>query len=84
MNVAMFVYLCCSKKNWLERPWVMLNFVEKPKVVLTPPQEQSQAQRELWMMDDILSGLRVNRDNFRVLLGFQRHTGNCQKHSYFV
>ncbi|XP_036802421.1 pleckstrin homology domain-containing family A member 4 isoform X6 [Oncorhynchus mykiss] len=38
------------------------------------PQEQSQAQRELWMMDDILSGLRVNRDNFRVLLGFQRHT----------
>ncbi|KAM9560513.1 pleckstrin homology domain-containing family A member 4 isoform 2-T3 [Salvelinus alpinus] len=38
------------------------------------PQEQSQAQRELWMMDDILSGLRVNRDNFRVLLGFQMHT----------
>ncbi|CAB1312255.1 unnamed protein product [Coregonus sp. 'balchen'] len=38
------------------------------------PQEQSQAQRELWMMDDILSGLRVNRDNFRVLLGLQRHT----------
>ncbi|KAK6302122.1 hypothetical protein J4Q44_G00281750 [Coregonus suidteri] len=38
------------------------------------PQEQSQAQRELWMMEDILSGLRVNRDHFRVLLGLQRHT----------
>nr|XP_046225090.1 pleckstrin homology domain-containing family A member 4 isoform X6 [Oncorhynchus gorbuscha] len=48
------------------------------------PQEQSQAQRELWMMDDILSGLRINRDNFRVLLGFQRHTvptGVLQKSS---
>ncbi|XP_019126607.2 pleckstrin homology domain-containing family A member 4 isoform X3 [Larimichthys crocea] len=37
------------------------------------PQEQSQAQRELWMMEDILAGLKVNRDHFRFLLGLQRH-----------
>ncbi|XP_019902324.1 uncharacterized protein si:ch211-234p6.5 isoform X3 [Esox lucius] len=45
------------------------------------PQEQSQAQRELWMMEDILSGLRVNRDHFRVLLGLQRHPGTFQNPS---
>ena len=39
------------------------------------PQEQSQAQRELWMMEDILAGLKVNRDHFRILLGLQRHQG---------
>ncbi|XP_059181143.1 pleckstrin homology domain-containing family A member 7 [Centropristis striata] len=37
------------------------------------PQDQSQAQRELWMMEDILAGLKVNRDHFRFLLGLQRH-----------
>ncbi|KAM6951172.1 pleckstrin homology domain-containing family A member 4 [Aplochiton taeniatus] len=37
------------------------------------PQEQSQAQRELWMMEDILAGLKVNREHFRLLLGLQSH-----------
>ncbi|XP_057682185.1 pleckstrin homology domain-containing family A member 7 [Corythoichthys intestinalis] len=37
------------------------------------PQEQSQAQRELWMMEDILAGLKVNRDHFCFLLGLQKH-----------
>ncbi|XP_054625236.1 pleckstrin homology domain-containing family A member 7 isoform X3 [Dunckerocampus dactyliophorus] len=37
------------------------------------PQEQSQAQRELWMMEDILAGLKVNRDHFHFLLRLQRH-----------
>nr|XP_015818817.2 uncharacterized protein LOC107388009 isoform X2 [Nothobranchius furzeri] len=36
------------------------------------PQEHSQAQRELWMMEDILAGLKVNRDHFCLLLGLQR------------
>lgn len=35
--------------------------------------DQSQAQRELWMMEDILTGLKINRDHFRFLLGLQRH-----------
>ncbi|KAM9774252.1 pleckstrin homology domain-containing family A member 4 isoform 3-T3 [Syngnathus typhle] len=37
------------------------------------PQEQSQAQRELWMMEDILAGLKVNREHFCFLLGFRKH-----------
>ncbi|XP_077482554.1 pleckstrin homology domain-containing family A member 4 [Stigmatopora argus] len=37
------------------------------------PQEQSQAQRELWMMEDILTGLKLNRDHFHFLLGLQTH-----------
>ncbi|XP_055085838.1 pleckstrin homology domain-containing family A member 6 isoform X1 [Periophthalmus magnuspinnatus] len=37
------------------------------------PEEQSHAQRELWMMEDILSGLKTNREHFRFLLGVQRH-----------
>lgn len=36
-------------------------------------QEQCQAQRELWMMEDILAGLKINRDHFCFLLGLQRH-----------
>lgn len=42
-------------------------------------QEQSQAQRELWMMEDILDGLRVNRDHICFLLGVQRH--HSEQHS---
>ncbi|XP_077075451.1 pleckstrin homology domain-containing family A member 4 isoform X4 [Siphateles boraxobius] len=35
------------------------------------PQEQIQAQRQLWMMEDILCGLRVNKNRFMALLGLQ-------------
>uniref|UniRef100_A0A8C9S2D6 PH domain-containing protein n=1 Tax=Scleropages formosus TaxID=113540 RepID=A0A8C9S2D6_SCLFO len=38
------------------------------------PQEQAQAQRELWMMEDILCGLKANRSNFQLILGSQRQT----------
>lgn len=41
-------------------------------------QEQSQAQRELWMMEDILAGLKINRGHFRFLLGLQRHHSKHQ------
>ncbi|XP_039540440.1 uncharacterized protein si:ch211-234p6.5 isoform X2 [Pimephales promelas] len=34
-------------------------------------QEQIQAQRQLWMMEDILCGLRVNKNRFMALLGLQ-------------
>ncbi|XP_028332740.1 pleckstrin homology domain-containing family A member 4 isoform X2 [Gouania willdenowi] len=37
------------------------------------PPEQSLAQRELWMMEDILTGLKVNRDHICFQLGLQRH-----------
>ncbi|XP_053721927.1 uncharacterized protein si:ch211-234p6.5 isoform X7 [Synchiropus splendidus] len=35
--------------------------------------DQSQAQRDLWMMEDILSGLKVNRDHFRFLMGLHMY-----------
>lgn len=41
-------------------------------------QEQSHAQRELWMMEDILAGLKINRDHFGFLLGLQTHRSKHQ------
>ncbi|XP_051537952.1 uncharacterized protein si:ch211-234p6.5 isoform X2 [Myxocyprinus asiaticus] len=46
------------------------------------PQEQCQAQRQLWMMEDILCGLRVNKNRFMGLLGLQTQ-GVPQPVSYF-
>ncbi|XP_051969368.1 uncharacterized protein si:ch211-234p6.5 isoform X4 [Xyrauchen texanus] len=46
------------------------------------PQEQCQAQRQLWMMEDILCGLRVNKSRFMGLLGLQTQ-GVPQPVSYF-
>lgn len=41
-------------------------------------QDQSQAQRVLWMMEDILAGLKINRDHFCFLMGLQRHHSKQQ------
>ncbi|XP_065114878.1 pleckstrin homology domain-containing family A member 4 isoform X1 [Paramisgurnus dabryanus] len=35
------------------------------------PQEQIQSQRQLWMMEDILCGLGVNKNRFMALMGLQ-------------
>ncbi|XP_029440305.1 pleckstrin homology domain-containing family A member 4-like [Rhinatrema bivittatum] len=37
------------------------------------PQEQAAAQRDLWMIDDIVSGLRANKNNFPGVHEFARH-----------
>ncbi|XP_028825322.1 pleckstrin homology domain-containing family A member 4 isoform X3 [Denticeps clupeoides] len=37
------------------------------------PQEQSRAQRQLWMIDDILCGLKANRNHFRLIFGLDQH-----------
>nr|XP_015194944.1 PREDICTED: pleckstrin homology domain-containing family A member 7-like [Lepisosteus oculatus] len=37
--------------------------------------EQSQAQREIWMIEDILCGLSPNKNNFRLAMGSSRQTG---------
>uniref|UniRef100_A0A3P8WRR6 PH domain-containing protein n=1 Tax=Cynoglossus semilaevis TaxID=244447 RepID=A0A3P8WRR6_CYNSE len=37
-----------------------------------PGQEQTQAQKMLWIMEDILAALKVNRDHFYFLLVLQR------------
>lgn len=47
-------------------------------------QEQCQAQRELWMMEDIMAGLKINRDHFCFLLGLQRHHSKSRYLLYSV
>lgn len=73
----------CDVSLEMERVWCQYERMESELSVFRShlqhvcnfgmPQEQSQAQRELWMMEDILAGLKVNREHFRVLLGLQRH-----------
>ncbi|XP_074518739.1 pleckstrin homology domain-containing family A member 4 isoform X2 [Halichoeres trimaculatus] len=73
----------CDVSLEMERVWSQYERMESELSVIRShlqhicnfgmPQDQSQAQRELWMMEDILAGLKINRDNFRFLLGLQRH-----------
>ncbi|XP_076008173.1 pleckstrin homology domain-containing family A member 4 [Genypterus blacodes] len=73
----------CDVSLEMERVWAQYERMESELSVIRSqlqhicnfgiPQEQSQAQRELWMMEDILAGLKVNRDHFCLLLGLQRH-----------
>ncbi|CAI5659117.1 unnamed protein product [Oreochromis niloticus] len=73
----------CDVSLEMERVWCQYERMESELSVVRSqlqhicnfgmPQEQSQAQRELWMMEDILDGLKSNRSHFRYLLGIQRH-----------
>ncbi|XP_063749821.1 uncharacterized protein si:ch211-234p6.5 isoform X2 [Eleginops maclovinus] len=73
----------CDVSLEMERVWSQYERMESELWVIRShlqhicnfgvPQDQSQAQRELWMMEDILAGLKINRDHFRFLLGLQRH-----------
>ncbi|KAJ8399927.1 hypothetical protein AAFF_G00406570 [Aldrovandia affinis] len=72
----------CDVSMEMERVWSQYERMESELSVLRShlqhicrfgrPQEQSQAQRELWMMEDILCGLKANRNHFRVMLGSPR------------
>ncbi|XP_016536907.1 pleckstrin homology domain-containing family A member 4 isoform X2 [Poecilia formosa] len=73
----------CDVSLEMERVWSQYERMESELSVIHShlqhisnfgmPQEQCQAQRELWMMEDILDGLKVNRDYFCFLLGLQTH-----------
>lgn len=73
----------CDVSLEMEKVWIQYERMESELSVIRShlqhicnfgmPEEQSQAQRELWMMEDILSGLKTNREHFRFLLGVQRH-----------
>ncbi|XP_053721923.1 pleckstrin homology domain-containing family A member 6 isoform X3 [Synchiropus splendidus] len=77
----------CDVSMEMERVWSQYERMESELSVIRShlqhicnfgmPQDQSQAQRDLWMMEDILSGLKVNRDHFRFLMGLHRpHPGS--------
>ncbi|KAJ8284227.1 hypothetical protein COCON_G00030770 [Conger conger] len=71
-----------SEVDEMERVWSQYERMESELSVLRShlqhicrfgrPQEQSQAQRELWMMEDILCGLKANRNLFRNMLRLPR------------
>lgn len=73
----------CDVSLEMEKVWTQYERMESELSVIRSqlqhicnfgmPEEQSHAQRELWMMEDILSGLKANREHFRFLLGIQRH-----------
>ncbi|XP_035259801.1 uncharacterized protein si:ch211-234p6.5 isoform X1 [Anguilla anguilla] len=72
----------CDVSMEMERVWCQYERMESELSVLRShlqhicrfgrPQEQSQAQRELWMMEDILCGLKANRNHFRNMLRLPR------------
>ncbi|XP_061078561.1 uncharacterized protein si:ch211-234p6.5 isoform X2 [Conger conger] len=72
----------CDVSMEMERVWSQYERMESELSVLRShlqhicrfgrPQEQSQAQRELWMMEDILCGLKANRNLFRNMLRLPR------------
>ncbi|XP_036436677.1 uncharacterized protein si:ch211-234p6.5 isoform X2 [Colossoma macropomum] len=72
----------CDVSLEMERVWVDYERMESELCVFRShlqhichfglPQERSQAQRQLWMMEDILCGLKGNRSRFRIMLGLQR------------
>ncbi|XP_049336592.1 pleckstrin homology domain-containing family A member 4 isoform X2 [Astyanax mexicanus] len=75
----------CDVSLEMERVWVDYERMESELCVFRShlqhichfglPQERSQAQRQLWMMEDILCGLKANRTRFRIMLGLQRPPG---------
>ncbi|KAL7886951.1 hypothetical protein AOLI_G00046720 [Acnodon oligacanthus] len=77
----------CDVSLEMERVWVDYERMESELCVFRShlqhichfglPQERSQAQRQLWMMEDILCGLKANRSRFRIMLGLQRPPVFC-------
>ncbi|GAB1292582.1 Pleckstrin homology domain-containing family A member 7 [Apodemus speciosus] len=42
---------------------------EDPEPAPCVPQEKSQIQKDLWRIEDVMAGLSVNKENYRVLVG---------------
>ncbi|XP_030053694.1 pleckstrin homology domain-containing family A member 4 isoform X2 [Microcaecilia unicolor] len=73
----------CDHAVEMEDMWQEYQVLEKELHVLRDslehlqrmghPQEQVAAQRDLWMIDDIVSGLRANKNNFHMVREHARH-----------
>ncbi|XP_029703187.1 pleckstrin homology domain-containing family A member 4 isoform X2 [Takifugu rubripes] len=80
----------CDVSLEMERVWSQYERMESELMVIRSHLQhicnfgipQCQAQRELWMMEDIMAGLKINRDHFCFLLGLQRHHRFYQTASY--
>ncbi|XP_076842944.1 pleckstrin homology domain-containing family A member 4 isoform X2 [Brachyhypopomus gauderio] len=80
----------CDVSLEMERVWVDYERMESELCVFRShlqhichfglPQERSQAQRQLWMMEDIICGLKANRDHFRSMLDLSPPLQNSPVH----
>ncbi|KAB5587259.1 hypothetical protein PHYPO_G00011140 [Pangasianodon hypophthalmus] len=74
----------CDISREMERVWLDYKRMESELCVFRShlqhichfglPQERSLAQKQIWMMDDILSGLKPNRDRFKALMALHTPT----------
>ncbi|MCJ8729090.1 hypothetical protein PDJAM_G00011950 [Pangasius djambal] len=74
----------CDISREMERVWLDYKRMESELCVFRShlqhichfglPQEHSLAQKQIWMMDDILSGLKPNRDRFKALMALHTPT----------
>lgn len=51
-----------------------------PERAPSAPQEKSQIQKDLWRIEDVLAGLSVNKENYRVLVGSVKNPGKTASH----
>uniref|UniRef100_UPI00398EE6C7 pleckstrin homology domain-containing family A member 7-like n=1 Tax=Pristiophorus japonicus TaxID=55135 RepID=UPI00398EE6C7 len=73
----------CDLSMEMERSWNEYEFLEKelqrlraPRELVSrcgSPQERGEAQRDLWMMEDVMLGLSNNKKSFQVAIGSTRH-----------
>ncbi|KAG7336470.1 hypothetical protein KOW79_001163 [Hemibagrus wyckioides] len=84
----------CDISREMERVWLDYKRMESELCVFRShlqhichfglPQERSLAQKQIWMMDDILSGLKPNRRRFKALIALHTPTTalrQCLKYS---
>ncbi|XP_053350496.1 pleckstrin homology domain-containing family A member 4-like [Clarias gariepinus] len=74
----------CDISREMERGWLDYKRMESELCVFRShlehichfglPQERSLAQKQIWMMDDILSGLKPNRSRFKALMALHTPT----------
>lgn len=53
---------------------------EDPERAPCAPQEKSQIQKDLWRIEDVLAGLSVNKENYRILVGSVKNPGKTASH----
>lgn len=53
---------------------------EDPEPAPCVPQEKSQIQKDLWRIEDVMAGLSVNKENYRILVGSVKNPGKTVSH----
>lgn len=59
---------------------ILVRSQEGPEPAPCVPQEKSQIQKDLWRIEDVMAGLSVNKENYRVLVGSVKNPGKTVSH----